>query len=247
MSFTYYQASGKYKYYAPSIIFSLSFVLASIIGIVCGFLFRENILYPEIDIVTCLLLLFLLIFLCSKVTKKIIERLHFRNPEVAFRLGLISSSLGWVFSIWLTRYILLSNENTGFFDFLIIRLKNGFLAGLTLGEYNFGYTFIFNARWFIAIPIYLIELSIMPYFYACVLKVQAGLPFSEVSMTWYKQLLLPYTILTPPKKDIIEMLNYNEEKIFKQIQPDNKNKNKYNYGVHIYIYIYLKIKKKNII
>jgi hypothetical protein len=99
MPLIYYQPSGKYNNKAPFIIFFYVLILSSISGMICGWLLSEEGFFSYVDFTCSLAIILFLLYINSKVTSKLFKQLQMRNPKIAFRLGIISSSLGWIFLI----------------------------------------------------------------------------------------------------------------------------------------------------
>jgi hypothetical protein len=154
----YYQPSGKYKPKAPIIVFIVVFILLSITGIVCGLTLSEYGLFKYFDLTGVPFFIPFFLYCDSIITLKLVKYLQIRNPDMVFKIGLISASLGSIIFNLTTKYLKLSGLKLSFIDFYIERLTNGFPAGITIGNESGGGTINFHAPWFIAIPMLLFEL-----------------------------------------------------------------------------------------
>jgi hypothetical protein len=220
MSLIYYQPSGKYNNKAPTIIFFTVFILSSISGMICGWLLSEKGFFLYVDFTCSLVIILFLLYINSKIISKLFKQLQIRSPKIAFRLGIISSSLGWIFFNCLIRYYTLSETKQGVISFFIERMTNGYPMGITIAFFSFSDTIFFYAPWFIASPIWIIELLIMPFIFSRILIMYASLPFSEQTNSWHIKVELPYTIFMPKKKQVKEELSHGNLDVFLNLYPE---------------------------
>jgi len=217
MSPIYYQPSGKYDPFAPVVIFILSFILASITGVIYVWISTIRDIF-HVDIVWSLLILTLALYLNSRVTSTVVEKFKIRNPEMVFKVGLVAASVGWVIFNTVTKYILASEFYSSFLEFIYARAINGYPVIVLHGR---RFTLIsFTAKWFVGIPIWLLELLVMPWALGLILKMQTARPFSEKTGTWHRGFVSPYTIVAPPKKEVRKRLKQGEADVLLAIQPD---------------------------
>ena len=210
----YYQPSGNYKPKAPIIIFFLVFALSSFIGLFCGWAFTERILYPEFNIILLFSYLTLIMWISEHITSTVVKKLNFRNPEIAFKIGLTAASLGWIPFYLAIRYIVLREADSSFLEFVYTRIKVGYPVNFLYSSYT-----QFTVKGAMAVFMWVSELCIVPYLFARILKMQAAMPFSEKTGTWHRRFCSPYRIHLPAKKEVSKKLKQGETNLLLAIQP----------------------------
>ena len=218
----YYQPSGKYEPSAPMVVFILVFILASIYGVICGWLFTEGGLSSEVDFNFFIIFLLLIIILNSHVASIVVKKCKIRNPEMVFKMGWIAACLGWVFFNTATRYIVVGDADSSFLEFIYARAMNGYPVKII---HSRGSILIFTAKWFVGITFWLFELLVVPWHFGFILRIEASCPFSEKTDTWHKGFVAPYLIASPPKNEIRKRLKQGETDLLLSIQPDKYRKN----------------------
>lgn len=197
MHLVYYQPSGLYKPKTPIFLCFIIFVWSSIIGLFGGWVFTERALFPEFNINFFIVYFLVLLMISIPVTKITIKKLKIRNPEVAFKAGLISASLGWIFFYLTIRYIVLREIDSNFLEVIYARIKDGYPAYLEDG----GSVYTYTVKGSMAIIMLGLELCVLPFFIAYMLKQHAASPFSEKTGSWYKLFIAPYIINQPSIKE----------------------------------------------
>jgi hypothetical protein len=231
-----YHPSGEYNPIAPTIVFIVVFVLSSITGI-ASLLSSEYGIFKYVDLVFLLFIISIFFWLNEKITSILVKSLRIRNPEMVYKIGLISASLGFIPFNLATKYIKLSGLNISFIDFFIKRMIDGFPAGIVIGTEAAALLVNFHASWFIAIPVTLFELWIVPFGFARILAMQASRPFSEKTKTWYTQIKTPYHLVIPDKKQVKQELNQGNLEIFLRLYPDKKDLKKLDHWGRVYLFI----------
>jgi len=224
----YYQPSDRYPQSAPMLVFLLVFILSSISGVIMSWLFTERGLLSGFNILLFVVVFFLMFILNSRATALIIRKLKIRSPEMAFKVGLIAASLGWVLFHSATRYIVAKEADSSFLEFIYMRAVNGYPAQMSVGGHiggGGGFTVHFTAKWFVGIPIWLFELLMAPWLFSLFLKIEAARPFSEKTGTWHRGFTAPCGIVSPPKHEVCRRLKQGEVDLLLTIQPDKYLKN----------------------
>jgi hypothetical protein len=220
---SYYQPSGKYNPIAPCIIFIVVLILSSCMGIVSGWLSSEYGLDEFVDLTMIFFFISIEFYYINKIISALVKLLEIRNPEIVYKIGIISASLGWITCDLAIKYFKLSDSSMGFIDFYLNRMVNGFPAGITFGYGSFDGVLKFHAPWFIVIPVTITELLLVPFVFARILVMQTCRPFSEKTKTWHTQVRLPYTFSKPEKKQVKEELYRGNLDIFLELYPDKAN------------------------
>jgi|GEM_PF-5670390 len=224
MRLVYYQPSGLYKPNALILFFFSIFAWSSVMGAFGGWAFTEKSLHHEFSIDFCILYLCVLLTISSRITFIPIIKFKVRNPKIAFKVGLIAASLGWIFFYLIIRYIILRETDSSFLEFVYTRIKDGYPASLRIGHGHAG-AYYFTVKGPMAILMWVLELSVLPFMLALMSKWCAAAPFSEKTGSWCRAFRAPYTIHSPSIKEASKKLKQGDPNWLLVIQA-----NKYQQG-----------------
>jgi hypothetical protein len=225
----FYSPSGKYRPHAPAILFGAVFLVSAFTAIIYGWTISEFSVSPHVNVTYAFCEIVVALYLNGRAASYLIKKLQIRNPPLTRRVVTLSAALGWQFN-WLALYVvytIFTGDERGFFHFIDARLAEGVPAAVTWGSIAYATDFYFHGVWYLLLPAWLIEATLLPYWLSAIAAVQAGYPFSEATLTWHRFLLLKERITYPGKKRMLESLRRDDSDILLTMDPAKHEKGRY--------------------